>query len=78
MSANASLEPGDEGDGEKEKKPKFERSDDGSRDVEFDVGEEGEGNQLFEFVRKVPPPELVQRFSKAAPRIWSSCCTRAW
>lgn len=69
MSANASLEPGDEGDGEKEKKPKFERSDDGSRDVEFDVGEEGEGNQLFEFVRKVPPPELVQRFSKAAPKV---------
>eukprot|EP00172_Hildenbrandia_rubra_P004370 Plantae.Rhodophyta-Hildenbrandia_rubra.ctg871.p1 GENE.Plantae.Rhodophyta-Hildenbrandia_rubra.ctg871~~Plantae.Rhodophyta-Hildenbrandia_rubra.ctg871.p1 ORF type:complete len:343 (-),score=63.56 Plantae.Rhodophyta-Hildenbrandia_rubra.ctg871:2945-3973(-) len=52
-----------------EQKSRFERSDDGSRDVEFDVGEEGEGNELFEFVRKVAPPDLVARFSKNAPKV---------
>ena len=50
-------------------KPRFDRSDDGSRDVEFDVGEEGEGNELFEFVRNIAPPDLVARFAKSAPKV---------
>lgn len=57
------------------------RSDDGSRDSEFDIsdlprpsdsegeGEVGERNELFEFVKTVPPPEMVARFAGAAPEV---------
>lgn len=45
------------------------RSDDGSRDSEFNVEEAEEENELFRFVKAVPPPELVQRFTKAAPPV---------
>lgn len=46
------------------------RSDDGSRDSEFNLepveGTE-ESNELFQFVKSVPPPELVKRFTQKAP-----------
>lgn len=47
----------------------LERSDDGSRDSEFDVSEVEEENELFTFVKSVPPPELVQKFSDSAPPV---------
>lgn len=47
------------------------RSDDGSRDSEFDVTglESDDENELLEFVKSVSPPELVQRFTDAAPPV---------
>lgn len=49
------------------------RSDDGSRDAEFNVdisGEETEdGNELFQFVKHIPPPEMVKKFTEAAPTV---------
>lgn len=57
------------------------RSDDGSRDEEFDISDlprefenigkstdgEQEKNKLFEFVKTVSPSEMVSRFAEAAP-----------
>lgn len=48
------------------------RSDDGSRDSEFNLKEEKEKNELFEFVKSVPPPDLVKRFTEAAPAVVQS------
>lgn len=47
------------------------RSDDGSRDAEFNVEPSGkeESNELFQFVKQVPPPELVKRFTESAPPV---------
>lgn len=50
------------------------RSDDGSRDSEFDVDltgnvEQEDENELFQFVKSVPPPELVKKFSESAPSV---------
>lgn len=51
------------------------RSDDGSRDAEFNVEPrvdgpvEEETNELFQFVKQVPPPELVKRFTQSAPPV---------
>lgn len=50
----------------------FERSDDGSRDSEFNLDlsapvEPEEQNELFKFVKQVPPPELVKKFTETAP-----------
>lgn len=50
----------------------FERSDDGSRDSEFNLdlsapAEPEEQNELFKFVKQVPPPELVKKFTETAP-----------
>jgi Protein of unknown function (DUF760) len=57
-----------------------QRSDDGTRDSEFDIsdlpmssGSDVAGvekrNELFEFVKQVPPPELVAKFANAAPSV---------
>lgn len=51
-----------------------DRSDDGSRDAEFDMDisskvETEEKNELFQFVKQVPPPELVKRFTNKAPPV---------
>lgn len=46
------------------------RSDDGSRDAEFNVEPSvEETNELFQFVKQVPPPELVKRFTASAPPV---------
>lgn len=50
------------------------RSDDGSRDAEFDLEESASAdteppNELFNFVKSVPPPELVQKFTQSAPPV---------
>lgn len=49
------------------------RSDDGSRDAEFNLdltaAENKEQNELFQFVKSVPPPELVKRFTQSAPPV---------
>jgi Protein of unknown function (DUF760) len=52
------------------------RSDDGSRDAEFELEDEplggggaAEKNELFEFVKTVSPPEMVARFNEAAPSV---------
>lgn len=54
------------------------RSDDGSRDSEFDLdltkadgekSDDGERNELFKFIKSIPPPELVQRFTTSAPPV---------
>lgn len=48
------------------------RSDDGSRDAEFavDTTKPAEGeNELYEFVKSVPPPQLVAKFTEAAPPV---------
>lgn len=65
---------------EADARPRRRRSDDGSRDSEFDIGDapaaledldEGgvEKNELYEFVRQVSPPEMVSRFAEAAPKV---------
>lgn len=49
------------------------RSDDGTRDSEFDLDASSsaeppkEENELFNFVKSISPPELVQRFTQSAP-----------
>lgn len=48
------------------------RSDDGSRDSEFNVEpieSKEESNELFRFVKSVPPPELVKKFTQSAPPV---------
>lgn len=52
------------------------RSDDGSRDSEFNLdlstaaaAEDIEQNELFKFVKSIPPPELVKRFTQSAPPV---------
>lgn len=59
------------------------RSDDGSRDEEFDISDlprefqdfgkpkdgQKEKNQLYEFVKAVSPSDMVARFAEAAPAI---------
>lgn len=49
------------------------RSDDGSRDAEFDLDisavDESEMNELFKFVKSIPPPELVKRFTQSSPPV---------
>lgn len=51
--------------------PREGRSDDGSRDAEFSVGplSTEEENELLQVVKSVPPPELVARFTEAAPPV---------
>jgi Protein of unknown function (DUF760) len=57
-----------------------QRSDDGTRDSEFDISDlpissdsdvagVEKRNELFEFVKQVPPPELVAKFASAAPTV---------
>lgn len=54
-------------------RPFGNRSDDGSRDSEFDLdiskAENKDENELFQFVKSVPPPELVKRFTQSAPTV---------
>lgn len=56
------------------------RSDDGSRDSEFDLDltansskngdpNDTESNELFKVIKSIPPPELVQRFTQSAPPV---------
>lgn len=54
------------------------RSDDGSRDAEFNLdltttkdsaSAEKENNELYKFIQSVPPPELVKRFTESAPPV---------
>lgn len=49
------------------------RSDDGSRDAEFNVDISGEdkedSNDLFKFVKRIPPPEMVKKFTESAPML---------
>lgn len=52
-----------------------QRSDDGSRDSEFNLDlTEGkkDDNELFEFVKQIPPPELVKKFTESAPQVVQS------
>ena len=54
------------------KPDRSERSDDGSRDSEFDIdisANEEDVNELFQFVKQVPPPELVNKFTQSAPPV---------
>lgn len=49
-----------------------DRSDDGSRDSEFNLEplqDTEDPNQLFQFVKSVPPPELVKKFTESAPPV---------
>lgn len=54
-------------------RPFGNRSDDGSRDSEFDLdisgAENKNENELFQFVKSIPPPDLVQRFTQSAPPV---------
>lgn len=59
-------------------KSRSNRSDDGSRDSEFNLDltkangeqkEDDERNELFKFIKAIPPPELVQRFTTSAPPV---------
>jgi Protein of unknown function (DUF760) len=62
--------------------PPHGRSDGGSRDEEFELSdtprsfdseraesEKEPSNDMFEFIKTVPPPELVSRFAKVAPPV---------
>lgn len=49
-----------------------ERSDDGSRDSEFNLNiseAKGTENELFSFVKQIPPPDLVKKFTQSAPPV---------
>jgi hypothetical protein len=65
--------PGRSDDGSRGSSPG--RSDDGSRDSEFDLGDApaardgADNNELYEFIKTVPPPEMVARFADAAPPV---------
>lgn len=59
-----------------EKIPRREdRSDDGSRDSEFNLNltttatSAEDENELFQFIKSVPPPELVKKFTESAPPV---------
>lgn len=69
-------DPSDDGSREPEVNPPQSpsgRSDDGSRDAEFNIdvsGEETENtNELYQFVKQIPPPELVKKFTESAPTV---------
>ncbi|KAI0565842.1 hypothetical protein FGB62_14g241 [Gracilaria domingensis] len=51
-----------------------DRSDDGSRDSEFNIDlssqpEAEEKNELFKIIRAVPPPDLVKKFTETSPPV---------
>ncbi len=71
-SAPSSTPPSPEGDAFR-KAARGGRSDDGSRDAEFEIGPKSasaeDDNELLRVVKSVSPPELVQRFTEAAPPV---------
>lgn len=79
--SDANSDPGNPGDSPNDPKsevsgPQFSRSDDGSRDSEFNVDifgeDQQESNELFQFVRQIPPPDLVKKFTESAPTVVQS------